>query len=276
MRRVVSVAHLVAALRFRHSPRAHTIDLARMHATLRLARRFMSLRDRVRRMDAQVISSGFVSFKLDLLKYAAPKRPIENHLRVVQNCLRGWVGRFRLRQHRAGVRAYPLHRIRYGASAPAAAFTWVNPRHKRRWGRLLAGNYTLARRVPNMPTRPCGPPEPTDWTHRYLTGSYALTRESAHAKNVARTHASASRAYRRHLESRDWLRVRQTAWKFEYETYTTADFYHDYHMGNVVDARTRCVLNQTTRARRRGAHAYQASYLNAIRAYERRMRKRNA
>lgn len=272
LRRLYALYHLTAAMLRRYGGRTQTLDCARLQAVTGLARRFISLQNRVRRMEVNVISSGVVTLKLDLMKYVAPRRPIETYMSTVTEALRGWVCRHRMRQHRNGTRAYPLHRIRYSdPNSSLSGFTWINPKHRRRWGRLLIRDSTK-NRVPNMPTH-ARPPSTEDWVHMYLTGQYLMTSNSKIASSLPE-HRSAAKAYNQHLLAGDWLRLTQTAWKFEYETYLTRDFYHDFHMGFIIDRNTRRVANQMNRVRRVRAQEYQNEYLRRIRIYERALNKR--
>ena len=247
--------------------------LPRLQTTARLAHTLIDLRTRVRAMDVSVVSSSSVEFFLDLLKFAVPKKPACSSMVVVRRCLSRWVCRRRFLRHRSGAASYPLHRVRYReATRRASLFTWVNPRHKRRWASLQSAEYSLPPRVPNMAACGRAPPDESGWIHRYLTG--ALRTTAALSAKRAEAHASAARAYRAHYAARDWAALAQTAWKFEYQTYATDAYYHDHHMGYIVDAATGSALNSLTRARRVQAQAYQARYLRNINTLRMHMERR--
>lgn len=273
IRRIASLYYLLQGWKRQLAPIRQALALARLRAIVKLAKHFVTLRTRVRNMDVQAFNSGVINFKLDLLKFAAPRPPTQDAIQVVRQCLRGWVCRRRYHQHRTGIRVYPLQRVRYPRGT--SGFTWVNPKHKARWGRLLAMRSTLPSRVRNKPARGHGPPQHNDWVHCMLTGRYVLSAaaEKRHPQHAKRLAYRATK-YRRCVEQRDWFGVAKSSWKYEYRTYQTAQFYHDYHMGDILDGTTMRPICQATRPRRDASEAYRIMYLRNIEYYEKKMANR--
>ncbi len=274
IRRIASLFYLLQGWKRQLAPIRQALTLARLRAVVRLAKHFVALRTRVQNMDVQAFNSGVIQYKLDLLKFAAPRPPAATAIQCVRHCLRGWVCRRRIRLHNAGIRAYPVQQVRY--SRGSSGFTWVNPKHRRRWGHLIAMNNTLPSRIANKPTRGHGPPQQNDWVHCMLTGRYVLSDNAAEKRGAKymKSHRDRVAQYRECMASRDWYRLAKTAWKYEYHTYHTENFYHDYHMGDILDAVTRRPLCQSTRARRDASHIYRTNFLHNIEVYEERMARR--
>ena len=268
IRRVASLFYLVQGWKHQLSPLRKALTVAKMRAVLTLAKNQVALRTQVLNMDVTAFNSGVIGFKLNLLKYATPRPPSHNAMQCVRNCLRSWVCRRRLKLHRTGVRVYPVQQVRYGRSTHG--FTWVNPKQKGKWGRMLAIKSTLPSRIANKPTRGHGAPTSSDWIHCMLTGRYVLSQEALQRRPlVASRMEYRCKRYTSCLMRHDWSGVAKSAWKYEYRTYKTEDFYHDYYMGDVLDATTLRPLCEMTRSRRDMSQVYRDRYLHNIEVLQR-------
>ena len=273
------IIEIISAWRSFYNLDHYAMRILGASTTTKITNQLLSLRQRVRRLDVTAFSSNVIHARLDLMKYVTPKRPSCKYLHQIQDCMRGWICRVRLRKHRQGVRAYPIHRIRRpGSSISMSGFTWVNPKNMKRFGHLLSIG-SNKRRMSNMPKRARARPTNADWVHCYLTGKYLrgkhTTGSSLFESDFPKSHSKASSKYKKYLKAQDWYSVTKTAWEFEFNTYNTERFYHDYHMGNMYDSNFNCMALKTRTTRRR-SEIYRQQYVSNIDYFDKIMEKRRA
>ena len=273
IRKLYLMRFLIFNWKNQNSVLKHSIALKKQREVINLAYRFFSLTERVKQMSTCAISSGVVQLRLDLLKYAIPKRPCDCHIKTIQNCLKSWICRHRMRQHKKHVRNYPVKQLRYLTPTAGTGFIWVNPNFKKRWGGLMMDDYELPRTYPNYHPRNV-PPDSNDWVYNYLSGNYILSEKSAkYTENTLRYHQRIASDYVYYRDRHDWVNMNRIGWKFEFETYSTSDFIHDYKMSFMLDSTSGKPLCNATRSARLAARAYQQQYLHTIGKYVRMVRK---
>lgn len=275
IRRLFALYIILMSWRIRNDPLKCVIDLARIKTMTTMMTKYMDLNARVKRMDVTAFSSSVIQARLDLLKYVVPRRPSQSYLECIMDILRMWVCKTRLKNHCSGKKTYPITRIREAKQSDTmSGFVWVNPIHKKRWGRLLNTGAT-PRRIRNAPCRGHGPPDDTDWVHCYLMGKYIKdipTDTTTYYRQKNPSHESAMTIYSKQYNDKNWYGTAMTAWKFEYDTYSTDQFYHDYHMGYITNQQRR-VLSNKTRKTRAMSEFYRKKYLLNISQYERKTGK---
>lgn len=257
---------IICAWRSAYNPRRFAMRAMGSDATLKIVNKYLSLRGRVRNLDATAFSSNVITVKLDLMNYVTPKKPSTTSLHVLQDLVRTWICKTRLRKHKQGVRKYPIHRFRKNT----CGFVWVNPKHMKRFGGMMSLGLAR-RRASNMPAHAREKPTNADWVHCYLTRQYIRGRHDAHdmfVEDYPDSHKRASVRYNQQLQAKDWYGVTKTAWRFEYQTYGTDQFYHDVHMEHIYDRNLTC-LSRRTRASQNNSRNYRKRYMENIEYLER-------
>ena len=270
---------IILAWRSVYNTERFALRVLSSNTTLTLANKYLLLTKRIKRLDVTAFSSNVISARIDLMKYVVPTKPASTCLHRIQDCMRGWICKVRLRKHRQGVRSYPVHRIRCSkVPSVLSGITWVNPKNMKQFGRHLAIGGPK-RRISNAPSNSRGRPTDADWVHCYLTGqyirgNYGTSTGTRFEENYPKSHKRASAKYRKHLSEENWYELTKTAWAFEFNTYGTEQFYHDYHMGDMYDSQRNC-LSLATRATRLVSEGYRKRYVANIDYLDGIMARRN-
>ena len=244
---------LLEEWRIKFSTFRQTISIARINEVIKLSNKYLGLHRRVNNMNVPAFSSNKVNATLDIMKYVKPIYPTSIYMKIICSGLRKWICVSRMRKHKSGYRIYPVNRIRETCNANrVSGFTWVNPQYAKKWGSLLYDNnkYDISNRIANKPTSNVHPPDEYDWVHRYLMGYYNYSSlKPDDALVIKRRYDIIRKNYQFHIGNKNYITANQIAWDFEYNTYTTEDFYHDYHMGNIVNLYGRTACNFTRKSR---------------------------